>query len=355
LRGARALRRAGAAIAALPFLAACGILPQKGGAPAIARDGGVEPASPPGGRPSALPEAFESEEFVVTFPGPKDSAESLAAKYLGDGAKAWMIEDYNAETGIAPGKPVVIPKQFWNLAGVEPRGHQVVPVLVYHNLGAQARGRLVIAVKSFEEQMRYLKAQGYRVVGLRDLYGFISFRQQLPRRAVVLTFDDGYKAFLQYVYPILKELGFPATLFVYTDFVGAGRNALNWEELRFLAAEGFDIQAHSKTHGDLRRRPGEPDGEYARRMKTELGEPQVSFERWLGRRPDMLAYPYGYYDDDLLERVKEFGYVSGFSVRREGNPAFVPPLRAFRSQIYAEMTLEEFAKNLMVFTPEPSR
>ena len=75
----------------------------------------------------------------------------------------------------------------------------------------------------------------------------------MPKKTVVLTFDDGYRSFRDFAYPVLKELRFTATLFVYTDYVGAGRNALSWDDLKALAAEGFDVQAHSKSHGDLRR------------------------------------------------------------------------------------------------------
>jgi peptidoglycan/xylan/chitin deacetylase (PgdA/CDA1 family) len=303
-----------------------------------------------------VPDAFESEDFVVAFARAGDTPATLAARHLGDPGKAWMIEDYGTEAGpLQPGQPVVIPRQPWNLAGVEPSGYQMVPVLVYHNVGVQARGRLVIAARTFEEQMRYLKARGYRVVTLRELYEFISFRRQLPRRAVVVTFDDGYRAFQDLAYPVLKELGFTATLFVYTDYIGAGRNALGWEDLRRLAREGIDIQAHSKTHGDLRRRSGESEADYAQRMKTELGEPQILFERHLGRRADIIAYPYGAHDDDLVQKVREYGYVAAFTVRREGNPAFVYPLRAHRSQIYADMSLEEFARNLTIESGEPIR
>jgi peptidoglycan/xylan/chitin deacetylase (PgdA/CDA1 family) len=315
-----------------------------------------EPPRPVGRQPAPLSQTFESEDFVVTFAKPGDTAASLAARFLGDPDKAWMIEDYNPAAALpAPGQPVVIPKQPWNLAGVEPSGYQLVPVLVYHNLASQARGRLVIAAKSFEEQMRYLKTHDYRVVHLRQLYEFISLRRQLPRKAVVLTFDDGYRSFLDHAYPVLKQLGFTATLFVYTDYVGAGRNALRWEDLRRLQQEGFDIQGHSKTHGDLRRKAGESDADYSARMKLELGDPQALFERHLGRRADILAYPYGFQDDDLLQKVVQYGYGAAFTVRREGNPAFVYPLRAHRSQIYAEMTLEDFAKSLNTFNSEPIR
>lgn len=309
------------------------------------------PAAPVPPRQEALPEAFESEDFVVTFTKRGDTPERLAARFLGDPGKAWMIEDYNER--VAPGQEVVIPKRPWNLSGVDPSGYQLVPVLVYHNIAPQARGRLTIAANTFEEQMRYLKTRGYRVVSLTELYEFIAFRRQLPRRAVVINFDDGYKSFLEYAHPILKKLGFTATLFIYTDYVGAGRNALTWDDLRRLVREGFDIQPHSKTHSELRRKPGESGADYARRMQAELGVPQTLFRRHLGRPAQILAYPYGHHDEEVIQKVKEFGYVAAFSVHREGNPSFVYPLRAYRSQIYSETTLGEFARNLTVFSEEP--
>ena len=134
-----------------------------------------------------------------------------------------MIEEYNGTAALSPGQQVIIPKHFWNLSGVDPSGYQLVPILVYHDIGPQAKGRMVIGAKSFEEQMRYLKSQGYRVVSFKEFLEFASLKRQLPEKSLVLSFDDGYKSFLQYAYPILKELGFTATLFVYTDYIGAGR------------------------------------------------------------------------------------------------------------------------------------
>jgi peptidoglycan/xylan/chitin deacetylase (PgdA/CDA1 family) len=297
---------------------------------------------------------FESEDFVVAFAKEGDTADSLAARHLGDGSKAWMIEDYNGSGAIAPGRQVVVPKRPWNLSGVEPGGYQIVPVLVYHNIGPQARGRLVIAAGTFEEQMRYLKTRGYRVISLRQAVEFMALKRQLPRKAVVITFDDGWKPFREYAYPVLKELGFTATLFIYTDFVGA-RLGSSWEDLRQFAREGFDIQAHSKTHNDLRRRPDESEDQFRQRMQVELVQPLAVFQRQLGQTPTILAYPYGSHDEAVVAYVKRAGYVAAFDVRREGSPAFVPVLTAHRSQIYADMTLEDFARNLNVFSEEPIR
>ena len=299
----------------------------------------------------------ESEDFIVVVAaGNDESAEALARAHLGDASKAWMIEDFNGgKRAFKAGQRVVVPRRPWNPAGVEPTGYQLVPILVYHNLGAQSKGRLVLGTNAFSEQMGYLKREGYRVVSLTEFVEWLHLKRQLPRKAVVLTFDDGYHSFREHAYPVLKKLGFPATLFVYTDYIGAGRNALSWEELKSLAAEGFDVQAHSKTHGDLRRAVGETEAQYERRMQAELAEPPRLFQRQLGRGVQFLAYPYGRFDEALLTRVREEGYAAAFTVRRESNPSFVRPLQISRSQIYSEMTLEQFAKNLNLFHAENLR
>jgi peptidoglycan/xylan/chitin deacetylase (PgdA/CDA1 family) len=332
-------------VAAL-WLAAC--------ATASAPAPGPAPAAAPAKAPPR-PAAYQSEDFIVTFAQPGDTPETLAERYLGGADKGWMIEDYTGLRAFAPGQEVVIPRRPWNPAGVTPGGYQIVPILTYHNLGEQAKGRLVLAAASFREQMRYLKTNGYRVVSLADFVEFTRLNRQLPQRAVVLTFDDGYRAFKDHAYPVLKELGFTATLFIYTDWVGAGRGALSWADLRELAAAGIDIQAHSKTHADLRRAQGETEAQYARRMQAELEQPQDLFNRNLGRRSPILAYPYGRWEEGLLPKVKEYGYIAAFSVRRQGNAAFVRPLAGHRSQIYSEMTLDDFVKNLNVFQEENLR
>ena len=351
LRTARLLR---AAIPTALLLAACASAAPAPSAPE--RTAAVAaPAPPAAPRELPLPEAFEGDGLTLAFARAGDTAATLAARYLGDAGKAWLIEDYTGKREFAAGEEVLFPTRPWNPTGVTPEGYQIVPILVYHNLGPQAKGRLVLAARSFEEQMRYLKAQGYRVVSLAEFVEFMRGRRQLPRRSVVLSFDDGYRAFKDYAYPVLKELGFTATLFVYTDYVGASRNALSWAELRQLAAEGFEVHAHSKSHADLRRAQGERDAQFAKRMQAELVDVVRIFERQLGRPTPLLAYPYGRTDDHVIRHARDAGYVAAFTVRRQASPSFVEPLRVHRSQIYSEMTLEEFARNLDVWHGEDLR
>jgi peptidoglycan/xylan/chitin deacetylase (PgdA/CDA1 family) len=205
-------------------------------------------------------------------------------------------------------------------------------------------------VRNFEAQMRQLHDEGFQTVSLADFLAFTAGRRQLPRRSVLLTFDDGYKSFVQYARPTLKDYGFGATLFVYSDFIGAG--GLSWSDLRALITQGFDVQAHSKTHGNLRRKENESQAAYAKRIEAELAYPLDLFRKHLGRAADTLAYPYGDTDEELLQHVVKYGYVAAFTVRRQSNPAFVFPLKISRSQIYSEMTPKDFARNLTVFQDE---
>ena len=313
--------------------------------------------TPPTRQPGATAkdsDVFESKDFIVTMARAGDTPETLAARHLGDAKKKWMIEDYMGTRTLAAGQEVVIPRHEWNPVGVFPWGYQLVPVLVYHNLAAQDKGRLTLAARTFDAQIRQLHAEGFEALRLTDFLAFTAGRRQLPRRSVLLTFDDGYKSFVQYARPILKDYGYGATLFVYSDFLGGG-SALSWQDLRTLTEQGFDVQAHSKSHGNLRRAEGESEAAYAKRIEAELAFPNTLYTKHLGRPFTVLAYPFGEMDDELLPYVAKFGYSAAFTVRRQSNPAFVSPLRISRAQIYSEMTAKDFTKNLIIFQDEEAK
>jgi peptidoglycan/xylan/chitin deacetylase (PgdA/CDA1 family) len=309
-----------------------------------------KPLTSSGPKAAGTLEVFESKDFIVAPARSGDTPETLAARHLGDARKAWKIEDYTGVRTFAQGQEVVIPKREWNPVGVFPWGYQLVPVLVYHNMGPEDRGRLVIGVKKFEAQMKALRAEGFQSVSISDYLEFTAGRKQLARKSVLITFDDGYRSFIQYARPILKDYGFTATLFVYSDFVGGG--GMSWKELSAMIAQGFDVQAHSKTHSSLRRKEGEPHEAYAKRIAAELAYPAEQFRKQLGRASDVLAYPYGDTDDELLPYVVEYGYVAAFTVRRQSNPAWAYPLKISRSQVYSEMALKDFTANLTNFQDE---
>jgi peptidoglycan/xylan/chitin deacetylase (PgdA/CDA1 family) len=328
--------------------------PQPAPKPSLAPSSPVaKPKKPP---PSPAPEPApgsgviaKSSDYVIVAAGPADTLASLAERHLGDGGKAWVIGDFNGISRARPGQEVVIPLTQENPAGIFPDGHQTVPVLCYHRFG-EGRGKMIVSPAVFAEQMAFLAENGYRVVPLTSLVGFLRGREGLPRKTVVLTIDDGYRSSYQIAYPILKKHGFPATIFVYTDFVGA-RDALRWEEMREMVESGLiDLQPHSKTHANLAiRLAGEDDSAYTRRIGEEVTAPKRLLQDRLGLRVRTFAYPYGDANDLVIGELREAGIEIGVTVLAGGNPAFGFPYLLRRTMVLGDDDLEVFRSKLETF------
>jgi len=197
----------------------------------------------------------------------------LAQRYLGDRAKRWWIAEFNAIDEVRSGQTVVIPLKAANPSGVYANGYLTVPVLCYHRFGSKP-SQLAVTPAAFEAQMDYLAKNGYQVIPLSRLIGFLERGEPVPRKSVVLTIDDGYRSTYEIAFPILRKHGFPATVFLYGDFVGAP-DALTWPQMKEMEASGLvSIQPHSKTHANLTLRlPGETDAKYRERMRSEIDMP----------------------------------------------------------------------------------
>jgi peptidoglycan/xylan/chitin deacetylase (PgdA/CDA1 family) len=197
--------------------------------------------------------------------------------------------------------------------------------------------------------MNYLKTHGYRVIPLADLPPFLRGESALPKRSVVLTIDDGHRSVYQVAYPILKAFGYPATLFVYSDYIDHG--GLHWEELEEMAGSGLiSVQSHSKTHGDLASRsPGESAARYRRRLRDEVSTPTALLRRRLGRKVDFYAYPYGDANAQVIDELRVNGLHLGLTVQPHGNPAFAYPYLLRRTMIFGQRDLAAFQSALEVY------
>mgnify|MGYP002145430983 CR=1 FL=1 len=133
---------------------------------------------------------------------------------------------------VVPDQPLVVPLKPFNPVGVQDDRYQTVPILCYHRFGG-ASGKMSVSPGNFAAQLDWLARNDYRVIRLSQLIGFLQGREALPKRAVVITMDDGYESVHRYALPLLRKHDFPATLFVYTDFIGAG-DGLSWNQLTEL-------------------------------------------------------------------------------------------------------------------------
>jgi peptidoglycan/xylan/chitin deacetylase (PgdA/CDA1 family) len=158
----------------------------------------------------------------------------------------------------------------------------------------------------FEEQMKYLAANGYKTVSARQLLDFMAGDLLLPRRSLLLTFDDGYESVWTQGAPILKKYGFQATAFIIPSFLGRPKY-LTWEQVKLMHQSGlFDIQSHTLTHRPM-------TSLETWNIENELRESKRLIEAFLpGHRVDHLCYPYGLGSPEAVEISRKVGYLTNF-------------------------------------------
>ncbi len=274
---------------------------------------------------------------------------SLAQNYLGDARRDWWIGEFNDITQVRPGQELAIPLKARNPVGVYPQGYQTVPILCYHRFANRA-SKLAVTPAAFSAQMEYLAQNHYRVISLGELQRFLEGNEPLPRRSVAITIDDGYRSSYELAYPILKKYGFPATVFLYSDFVGSS-DAMNWAQMQELSKSGLiDIQPHSKTHSNLvLRLPQETEAQYRERLNKEVDVPSAAIEGRLNTKAHYFAFPYGDTNENVVEALKRRGVSLGLTVTPGGNGFFARPHMLRRTMIFGEDDVGTFASKLLVF------
>ena len=203
-----------------------------------------------------------------------------------------------------------------------------VIALCYHNIedGSKMRA-LTISVAEFEKEMEEIKKDGFSVIGMQDFLAWRRGEKSIPNKSCIITIDDGWVSAYNNAWPILKKYNYPFTLFIYINYVGTGGKSMSWDQLAEMRDAGVDIESHTYSHADLKK-PGAlvdkkaadgirkdiatlgPDGWL---RKEVIGSKEV-LEKQLGIKCNVFAYPFGLYNEKVLEFVKEAGYEAAFTV-----------------------------------------
>jgi peptidoglycan/xylan/chitin deacetylase (PgdA/CDA1 family) len=299
---------------------------------------------------------FQSENVAVYVAKKGDTFSHLARRFYQDAEKAWIIQETNELVTLKPGHILVIPLQPVNPGGLFPDGYQVVSILTYHHFREGCTNALCMPVKEFSRQMAYLKRQGCRTVTMKEVLRFMDYQEPLPRKAIAITIDDGYRSTYDLAYPILKRYDFTATLFIYTDFINRSPNALTWEQLKELTQAGFEVEAHTMSHADLTlKRAGESEAEYLERIRRELQVPRTLIREHLGQEAVWLAYPYGRMNNLVISLAIEAGYRGGVTVTRGSTPFFANPFKVGRNQVMNPVKKHSFEQLVKFFHREAIR
>ena len=299
------------------------------------------------------PLQFQSDEYIVYRLQGGETPVTLAEKFLGDEKRSWVIEDANEEIEFRENQIIIIPLKEENKGGLAIDGYQAVPILSYHHFAESCESNLCVSASIFDQQMRYLKNNGYRVITMHELLGFMQYRHAIPKRSIIITIDDGYRSAYEIAYPVLKKYGFTATLFIYTDYVGVSKSAITWNQLREMKVDGFGIGSHTISHCDLAKKmTGEQFQDYIKRIKREIFVSKQIIDKELGQDTFCFAYPYSRYNASVLNLCEQAGYKIGVTVDRGGNAFFKDPLVLDRNQILKSY-MYAFIANLKTFNKFP--
>lgn len=194
-----------------------------------------------------------------------------------------------------------------------------VPILLYHRLGATVADGMTITTPVFESHMKYLRENGYNVIPLRQLVDYLLGKGNAPMpKSVVIVADDAHGSVYTEMLPVIRRYRYPVTVFVYPSAVSNARYAMTWGQLRELRQSGlFDIQSHTYWHPNFKvERRRLLLRAFDRFVTTQLKKSKTRLEAELGGPVDMLAWPFGIYDNYLLGKASEAGYVASFTIER---------------------------------------
>ena len=189
--------------------------------------------------------------------------------------------------------------------------HQITPGIPPMNLG------YAVSVNQFKRQMGYLHKNGYVCLPLTELLRDSDNGRSRRRRTIALTFDDGYANFFTVVYPIIRDYGFTATVFLITDRIygqrGLEREAdneyLTWEQIKALKQNSISFGSHTCTHPKLLSLSREE-------IERELCASKECLEFGLGEKIRWLAYPHGASTSEIQKMAEAAGYSAAFGMSR---------------------------------------
>ncbi|MHC6181359.1 polysaccharide deacetylase family protein [Clostridium sp. JNZ X4-2] len=192
-----------------------------------------------------------------------------------------------------------------------------IPILYYHSIDYEKGNELRVPKEKFREEMQYLKENGYTTLTMNEFYDFLVYNKPVPNKSVVITFDDGYKDNYENAFPILKEFGFKATIFIITSTIDNEKGFLTSSQLKEMQDYGIDIESHTVNHDKLDKLT------YDKQLET-LKNSKDFLEKLLHKKVNYIAYPYGEWNQDTVRATKAAGYnlafttVAGWAHKDEG-------------------------------------
>lgn len=192
-----------------------------------------------------------------------------------------------------------------------------IPILMYHRIAEVPGDRNSLPPAKFREQMDYLAANGFTTITMQMVYEFYKHGRHLPKKSILLTFDDGYVDNFNIALPILKEKNMTAVIFPIANWIGKENKwenfnkelttTMDWDQLKKWQASGMEIASHTVNHPFLAHCNMEQSA-------VELKESKATLEKNLSCSIDFFCYPYGSFNTEAKVAVNGAGYRAAFAI-----------------------------------------
>lgn len=209
-------------------------------------------------------------------------------------------------------------------------------VLYYHEVVEQGQGFSYqkIEKEKFEQQMAYLQAEGYETLYFSEL------DKPLPKKAVIVSFDDGFLSVYESTAPIMEKYGIKGNVYLPTGYIGNDPHFMDWDMVQKLQEGSFEMQAHTHSHVDVRTLDEQA-------LQEQIKASDELFREKLGYLPRAFCLPFGTYDRASVKAICKTGryeYILGsyYGDLRLGKKDRVLP----RIGISNDDTMEDFAAKL---------
>lgn len=207
-----------------------------------------------------------------------------------------------------------------------------LPVIMYHSiLDNNSRvGKYVILPSTLEQDFKYIKEQGYTSVTLKNLLDYSQNKATLPDKPILITLDDGYYNNYTNLYPLLEKYDMHAVISIigkytdlyseYTEKPSNNYSHMSWDQVRELLQSGrvelanhsYDMHGQEGRHG-LKKDTRESQEHFLNAVKSDISKMQSRMSEELGTSAQFMAYPFGYYDEDVEKLVQKMGFLGSFS------------------------------------------
>lgn len=205
-----------------------------------------------------------------------------------------------------------------------------LPIIMYHSMLKSRSGNYIVHPSEFESDLKYIKENGYETVTMADLINYVYNGTKLPKKPIIITFDDGYYNNLGYAVPLLKKYNMKAVISIvgsYTDTYTKSNEAnlnygyLRWKDIKNLIDDGtiefqnhtYDLHSNKKGRSGCKKKSWESADAYENMLTADLIKLQKEFKENTGYEPNTFTYPFGAVSKGSTKIIKHLGFKASLS------------------------------------------